>query len=123
MRTFYCLVMDERINPLRALPTAQRFQAMLFLSVMWTTIFCAIAGVWFWYGALVIVHLLLALGVLLTALKFHRANQIATYRDQPCGTALRAATMSGAPEPSDLLYPSSPNSFAAVPPRIAMRSS
>ena len=55
MRTFYCLVMDERINPLRALPTAQRFQAMLFLSVMWTTIFCAIAGVWFWYGALVIV--------------------------------------------------------------------
>ena len=89
MRTFYCLVMDERINPLRALPTAQRFQAMLFLSVMWTTIFCAIAGVWFWYGALVIVHLLLALGVLLTGLKFHRANQIATYRDQPLrdGTA------------------------------------
>ena len=89
MRTFYRLVMDEQINPLRALPTAQRFQAMLFLSVMWTTIFCAIAGVWFWYGALVIVHLLLALGVLLTGLTFHRANQIATYRDQPLrdGTA------------------------------------
>tara|TARA_Y100000588_G_scaffold143184_1_gene157155 strand:- start:871 stop:1164 length:294 start_codon:yes stop_codon:yes gene_type:complete len=89
MRSIYRLIMDERINPLNAMPPAQRLQAMLFLSVMWTTIFCAIAGIWFWYGALIIVHLLLALGVLFTGLTFHRASAVGTYRDQPLrdGTA------------------------------------
>ena len=46
MFTLYRSVMDSNFNPLRNLPTAQRFQIMMFLSVMWTTIFCATACGW-----------------------------------------------------------------------------
>ena len=83
MRSIYKIIMDEKINPLNSLPLAQRFQVMMFLSMMWTTIFCAIAGVWFWYGELVIVHLLMAFGFLVTGFSFHRANITGTYRDKP----------------------------------------
>jgi hypothetical protein len=62
---------------------------MVALSVMWTTIFCATAGAWFWYGELIVGHLLLALGVMVTGLTFHRAQGEGTYRDVPVadGTA------------------------------------
>ena len=39
MITAYNVVMNENLNPLRDLPSAQRFQTMLGLSVMWTTLF------------------------------------------------------------------------------------
>jgi hypothetical protein len=41
---------------------------------MWTTIFCAAAGAWMWYGAIVVAHLLIALGFVVTGLTFHRAS-------------------------------------------------
>ena len=82
MLELYRSVMDSNVNPLRNLPPAQRFQIMMFLSVMWTTIFCAIAGAWMWYGELMIVHLLVVLGFFITGLTFHRASKVATYRDQ-----------------------------------------
>ena len=89
MNSLYRAIMDSEVNPLRHLPTAQRFQVMVFLSVMWTTIFCAGAGAWMWYGELIIGHLLVAFGFMMTGLTFHRANKAAGYRDCPAedGTA------------------------------------
>ena len=85
MFTLYRSVMDSNFNPLRNLPTAQRFQIMMFLSVMWTTIFCATACGWLWYGELMVGHVLVALGFTVTGLTFERANNTSTYRDQPRG--------------------------------------
>lgn len=72
-------ILNPDVNPLRNLPPAQRFQVSLYLAVMWTTIFCAGAGVWMYYGALIVVHVLVALGLLVTSLTFHRAGAMATY--------------------------------------------
>jgi len=89
MSNVYRTIMDSRFNPLSKLPAAQRFQLMVGLSVMWTTIFCAGTGVWIIYGQLLAFHLLVALGFLITGITFYRAQKITTYRDQPLsdGTA------------------------------------
>lgn len=85
MLTLYRLVMDERINPLAALPPVQRFQVMASLSMMWTAIFCAAAGAWVWYGELVVLHVGVLLGAMATAFVFRSAHlqnaRTATYRD------------------------------------------
>ncbi|MBM4223682.1 MAG: hypothetical protein FJ167_02590 [Gammaproteobacteria bacterium] len=75
--------MDSNVNPLRNLPAAQRFQVMAMLGTMWTTVFCAGAGAWLWYGELMVFHLLVACGFLLTGFTFSKAQQQspATYRD------------------------------------------
>lgn len=52
----YALIMDSDRNPLQRLPTAKRSQIMIYLSAMWTTIFCAAFGVWYWYGELILAH-------------------------------------------------------------------
>ena len=86
MLSIYKAIMDSNVNPLKYLPPAQRFQIMVLLSIMWTTIFCATAGAWVWYGELVVGHLLFALGFVVTGLIFHRASNqqnLATYRDHP----------------------------------------
>ncbi|MBI76869.1 MAG: hypothetical protein CMM53_03675 [Rhodospirillaceae bacterium] len=77
---FYNVVMDDRRNPLRALPKAQRFQIMTFLSVMWSTIFCFAIGAWFWWGALVVGHVAIVLGTIMTSITF-RQVQKQTHRD------------------------------------------
>ncbi|MDX1484862.1 MAG: hypothetical protein R3229_10295 [Alphaproteobacteria bacterium] len=89
MVSSYRAVMDSNVNPLRNLAPAQRFQVMLFLSVMWTTIFCASAGAWFWYGELIVLHVLVAFGFLITGLTFQKASRVTTNRDFPAdnGTA------------------------------------
>ena len=74
MMSVYRAIMDPSTNPLRTLPPVQRFQTMLYLGVMWTTIFCAAAGAWMWYGAIVVAHLLVALGFVMTGVTFHRAS-------------------------------------------------
>ena len=81
--SIYRAVMDPNVNPLMTLPAAQRFQTMLFLSVMWTTLFCASAGVWLLYGEILIAHAMLALGFSVTGALFHQARTVATYRDYP----------------------------------------
>ena len=68
--------MRSEINPLRNLPPAQRFQVMIFLSVMWTTIFTASMTLWVWYGELMTAHILLALGTLITGYTFRLASQV-----------------------------------------------
>jgi hypothetical protein len=77
MLSIYRAIMDPSINPLRNLPAAQRFQTMLYLSVMWTTVFCAAAGAWVWYGEIVVAHLLVAAGFVVTGLTFRAASHSA----------------------------------------------
>lgn len=88
MNQIYRNIMNSDHNPLRALPPAQRLQAMIILSVMWTTIFCLSTTSWLWYGELVVGHVLFILGIAITAMTFRTAShreqkQVATYRDHP----------------------------------------
>jgi hypothetical protein len=83
MRHLYRSIMDSDRNPLRTLAPIRRFQIMVLLSLMWTCIFCAAAGLWFWYGEILAGHLLVALGVLITGLTFRTASQSQSYRDYP----------------------------------------
>ena len=83
MLALYKSVMNSEENPLRDLPAAQRFQIMTYLSVMWTTIFCLGTGTWFLYGTLILGHLAVVLGVVMTAWTFHNAKETGTYRDFP----------------------------------------
>ena len=88
MYQIYRNVMDSDRNPLRALPPAQRLQAMIILSVMWSTIFCLSTTAWVWYGEVVVGHMLVILGIAITAMTFRVASEknqgsIATYRDHP----------------------------------------
>lgn len=89
MLDWYRTIMDSDVNPLRKLPPVQRFQIMVVLSLMWTAIFCAGASAWVWYGELAVLHVLVALGILITSLTFRAANKIEpeaavqTYRDHP----------------------------------------
>lgn len=77
MKDSYNLVMDADENALSPLPPAQRFQIMIYLSVMWTTIFCAAAGAWFLYGYLMVGHVLVVLGLAVTGWVFHTSRKIA----------------------------------------------
>lgn len=83
MIELYRTVMDSDRNPLSNLPPAQRFQIMVVLSAMWTTIFCTAAGAWFWYGELLFAHVLVALGIAMTGATFHSATKRTTPCDHP----------------------------------------
>ena len=61
----YDVVMSESKNPLQRLPKTQRFQVMVFLSVMWTTVFYLAIGSYGFWGELVLGHVALATGVLI----------------------------------------------------------
>ena len=80
MKSLYRAVMDSSVNPLRMLPAAQRFQLMLFLSIMWTNIFCVSAGAWIWYGELIVFHVLVVAGIVITGLVVRQASKTAAYR-------------------------------------------
>ena len=83
MKTFYQLVMNSDISALKHLPPSQRFQVTIYLSLMWTTIFCLGTGAWVWYGTLVFAHVGVALGFLITGITFRKAEKLGTYRDHP----------------------------------------
>ena len=80
MISLYRSIMNSDVNPLRKLPPAQRFQSMLFLSVMWTNIFCLSAGAWIWYGELIVFHVLVVTGIVVTSWVFARASASTAYR-------------------------------------------
>lgn len=76
MWKWFRAVMDPNINPLAKLHPAQRFQIMIILSVMWSLIFCGMAGIMVWYPAYVAAHLVLvAIGTLVTTLVFRSASK------------------------------------------------
>lgn len=71
----YASVMNEEENPLQRLPKVVRFQLMVVLSVMWTTIFSLALGSWLWWGELVIGHVAIAVGILITGMTFREAER------------------------------------------------
>lgn len=75
--------MNSSLNPLRNLPSAQRYQISFILSAMWTLIFCVSFGAWKWYGTLTVLHLLMISGTLVTTLTFRVAKRPVTHRDFP----------------------------------------
>lgn len=83
MRAIYKSVMDSEFNGLRLLPKNRRLQIMIYLSVMWTMVFCAVTGIWLLFGPLLVGHLLIVLATCATALTLNRETQLKTYRDQP----------------------------------------
>lgn len=50
---------------------------MIYSAIMWTTIFCAAFGLWFWYGEFIIAHMLVVLGFVLTSITFTSAERAA----------------------------------------------
>lgn len=82
MLNWYRAIMDSERNPLNNLPPAKRFQTMAVLSLMWTAIFCACAGALIWYREIVAVHILLAMGTLITDYTFRAASKPAHFRDR-----------------------------------------
>jgi Flp pilus assembly protein TadB len=70
----YRAIMDPTVNPLTNLPAGQRFQIMVYLGTMWTVIFCVGTGAWLWFGQLVVLHQLVAMGLLITGLTFRSAS-------------------------------------------------
>ncbi|MDA0239080.1 MAG: hypothetical protein O3A84_03500 [Proteobacteria bacterium] len=90
MRNIYDVVMDENKSPLKRLPIAQRFQVMVFLSFMWTTVFCLAFGLYAYWDELMLGHVALASGVLITGLTFKVVNlrsveEIKSVTDNPPG--------------------------------------
>ena len=83
IKSIYEDFMDSETNSLRHLPPAQRFQIMAYLSVMWTTIFCLGTGAWLYYGHLIIGHIAVAFGLVITGMTFYSARTVRTYRDYP----------------------------------------
>ncbi len=87
LRVYYDSIMDPETNPLKNLRPQRKFQLMVYLSLMWTTIFCLAVGAWAYFGALVFGHVLVALGVVVTTIVFARATEesgaaiVRTYRD------------------------------------------
>jgi len=68
--------MDPTRNPLAKIPPAQRFQIMTMLAIMWSLIFCSMAGIMVWLPAYVVAHLiLLAIGTFVTAMVFRSASK------------------------------------------------
>ena len=92
IKQIYRTVMDENVNPLRALPRSVQFQFMSVLSFMWSAIFTLWVGSFWLLGPTVVGHVLVLLGVLFTADIFRRAGQRAlsydeTFRDPHDGCA------------------------------------
>ena len=73
-------VLDPRVSPLRHLPLAQRFQVTCVLGLMWTTIFTFGTGFWWFYGELVVLHVLMAAGTLVTGATFGVAASVENRR-------------------------------------------
>ena len=83
MRAIYQTVMDSELNGLRLLPKSRRLQVMIYLSIMWTMVFCAVTGIWLMFGPLLIGHLLLVAATCITAATLNHEMRRKTYRDQP----------------------------------------
>ncbi len=72
MPEWYKMIMDSEANPLKDLHKPRRFQIMIVLSFMWTTIFCFSLGAWFWFDELMFAHVAALLGIAITAMTFRQ---------------------------------------------------
>ena len=82
LRNLYATIMDPERNPLSGLPKMVRFQYMLILSYLWSTVFTIWIGSSFVFGASVLGHTAFLVGVFFTADLFRRARAEArSHRD------------------------------------------
>ena len=64
LRTAWNTIMDPSQNPLMRLPKIVRFQLMAAISLLWSMIFCVMAGVLVWLPGYVFIHIVLvAIGI------------------------------------------------------------
>ena len=92
IKHIYRIIMDENVNPLRALPRTVQFQLMSVLAFMWSSIFTIWAGSFWLIGPTVVGHVLVLMGVLFTAEIFRRVGERTvsydeTFRDPRDGCA------------------------------------
>ena len=74
-------IMDPERNPLAAMPALPRYQIMTVLAMMWSFIFCAMAGWWMLFPYWIIGHIaLLAMGAFFTNYTFKTARTL-SHRD------------------------------------------
>ena len=82
MKNYWNMIMDAERNPLRSLPTQHKYQIMIVLAMMWSFIFCAMAGWMMLFPYWVLGHFaLLTFGAIMTNWTFKNA-QIVTHRDR-----------------------------------------
>lgn len=75
-RSIFDAIMNPYKNGLGKLPKIVRFQLMVSLSLMWSVIFCASAGVLVWLPGYVAVHVvLLLIGIFGTSWIFKTAQR------------------------------------------------
>lgn len=81
MKKYWNMVMDERHNPLRALPPPVAFQIMTILAMMWSFVFVAMLGWWMWFPHYILGHMvLLTVGAVITNYTFENTHKL-THRD------------------------------------------
>lgn len=61
LRSYWDAVMNSERNPLSHLPKIMRFQIMAVLALMWTVIFCTMAGIFMWLPQFFVGHIVLLL--------------------------------------------------------------
>jgi len=75
IREAYAVVMNPSRNPLATLPRIVTFQLMTVLAWMWSAVFSLWIGSLSMFGPSVGVHMILLVGVLITAEIFARASK------------------------------------------------
>ena len=72
-------IMDPDRNALMRLPKTVRFQLMVVLSCLWSTIFCVSAGLIVWFPGYILAHVaLLSIGIFGTSWVFKQAEESRT---------------------------------------------
>ena len=74
-RESYAAVMDPKTNPLSAFPKIVTFQLMSMLAWMWSVVFCTWIGSMAMFGPSVAIHMILLVGVFVTAEVFAMARR------------------------------------------------
>jgi hypothetical protein len=73
IKDIYTAVFDDSSNDLRAMAKPVRFQLMVMLAWMWSVIFSLGIGSFYWFGTMVVAHMLAIFGVFVTTEVFRRA--------------------------------------------------
>ena len=82
MKHYWNIVMDERHNPLSGLPFTVRFQIMTMLAMMWSLVFCMLAGMWDLFPYWIVGHIVvLSVACFVTNYTFNVARKL-THRDR-----------------------------------------
>ena len=82
LRRVYNSIMDHEQNPFSGLPRMVRFQFMLMLSYMWSSVFTILVGSYLAFLPMVVGHTAVLVAIFFTADLFRRARvRTQTHRD------------------------------------------